>query len=155
MNTLTIKQDIIDSLGSDESKIEFANQVIAALSDPEKISCSKIDEALIEGLNSDLPEPMEGAPDFDSSNIGASGFKMYSMVRAGYVPAGGKGLNCSYDKYEYKHLSELLESEFELHWEYAISKIKHTKGKKDYIKFLEYLCKIYSWFYFNKVSPSV
>ena len=155
MNTLTIKQDIINSLDSDESKLEFANSVIAMLSDPQKPSSGKIDEALSSGLNSDLPEPMVGAPDFDSSNMGAAEYKKYSMVRAGYVPAGGKGLNCGYSEYEYKHVSELSESEFESHWNSALSKSKHTKGKKDYIKFLEYLCRIYSWFYLNKVSPSV
>ena len=36
MKTLTIKRDIIESLDSDERKLEFANHVIALLSDPEK-----------------------------------------------------------------------------------------------------------------------
>ena len=97
---------------------------------------------------------MAGAPDFDSSNMAAPEYKRYSMVRAGYVPAGGRGLYCGYSEYQYKHLSELSENEFKSHWDSAVSKIKHTKDKKDYIKFLGYLCKIYSWFYFNKVSPS-
>ena len=155
MKTLTIKRDIIDSLDSDESKLAFANSVIAALSDPKKSPSGTVAEALTEGFNSDLPEPMDGAPDFDSSNMAAAEYKRYSMVRAGYVPAAGKSLYCGYSEYEYKHLSELSEIEFDSHWESAISKIKHSKGKKDYIKFLEYLCRIYSWFYLNKVSPSV
>ena len=155
MKTLTIKRGIIDSLDSDESKLEFANSVIAMLSDPQKPSSGKIDEVLSSGLNSDLPEPMVGAPDFDSSNMGAAEYKRYSMVRAGYVPAGGKGLNCSYDKYEYKHLSELSEIEFDSHWNSAISKIKQSKGKKGYVKFLEYLCDIYYWFSLQKLMSSV
>jgi len=154
MKTLTIKRDMITSLDSDESKLEFTNQVIALLSDPNKISSGKIDEALIEGLNLDIPEPMRGTPDFDSSNMAAAEYKRYSMVRAGYVPAGGRGLNCSYDEYEYKHLSELSEGEFESHWDSAILKLKQDWKKKDYAKFLKYLCDIYGWFYSNKVSSS-
>ena len=155
MKTYTIRQKEIEPLDSDKSRLEYINHIIALLSDPPKSLSGKVDEALSTDLNSDLPEPMEGTPDFDSSNMGAAEYKRYSMVRAGYVPAGGKGLYCGYSEYEYKHLSELSEIEFDSHWESAVSRIKHTKGKKDYIKFLEYLCRIYSWFYLNKVSPSV
>ncbi len=97
---------------------------------------------------------MAGAPDFDSSNMAAPEYKRYSMVRAGYVSAGGKAIYCSYSEYEYKHLSELSESEFDSQWNSAVSKKKQCKDKRDYVKFLGYLCKIYSWYYFNKVSPS-
>ena len=155
MKTLTIKRGIIDSLYSDESKLEFANSVIALLSDPQKPSSGKIDEALSSGLNSDLPEPMVGAPDFDSSNMSASGFKMYSMVRAGYVPAGGRGLNCRYSEYEYKHLSELSEIEFDSLWSSAGYKLTQSKGKRDHAKFLKYLCDICSWFSFQKLKSSM
>ena len=151
MKTLTIKQDSIKSLDSDESKLEFANSVITLLSDPKKISNSEIDKALSNGLNSDLPEPMDGAPDFDSSNMIAPEYKRYSMLRAGFVPAGDKGLDCSYSEYEYKHLSDLSESQFESQWKSAVSKIKQSKGKRDLVKFLEYLCSIYSWFFTKKI----
>jgi hypothetical protein len=36
MKTLTIKRDMIDSLDSDESKLAFANSLIALFSDPTK-----------------------------------------------------------------------------------------------------------------------
>ena len=155
MKTLTIKQESIDSLDSYKSKLEFANSIIILLSNSEQTLNSEIDESLSDGLNSDLPEPMAGAPAFDYSNMGAAEYKRYSMVRAGYVPAGGKGLNCSYDKYEYKHLSELSEIEFESHWNSAVSKIKQSKGKKGYVKFLEYLCDIYYWFSLQKLMSPV
>jgi hypothetical protein len=151
MKTLTIKRDIIDSLDTDESKLEFANSVIALLSDPKKSSSGKIDEALSSGLNSDLPEPMAGAPDFDSSNMSAPEFRRYSLLRAGYVPAGGKRLDCGYSEYEYKHLSDLSERKFESFWKEAGAMIKQSKGKRDHVKFLQYLHDIYRWFFTKKI----
>jgi hypothetical protein len=155
MKTLTIKRDMIDSLDSDESKLAFANSVIALLSDPQKPSSGKIDEALSLGLNSDLPEPMAGAPDFDSSNMAAPEYKRYSMVRAGYVPAGGKGLYCGYSEYEYKHLSELSEIEFESLWSSAAYELTQSKGKRNHAKFLQYLYEICRLFSLQKLMSPV
>jgi hypothetical protein len=152
MQTLTIKQDSIKSLDSDESKLDFANSVIELLSDPKKSSSSEINEALSEGLNVDLPEPMEGAPDFDSSNMIAPEYKRYSRLKAGYVP---KRLYCSYAEYEYKHLSELSQSEFDDKWKSVGVKIEHSKGQRDHVKFLEYLYEIYRWYFNNRLLPSV
>ena len=154
MKTYTIRQKEIEPLDSDKSRLEYINQIIALLSDPEKTPSSKIDEALIDGLNYDLPEPMGGAPDFDSSNMSASGFKMYSMVRAGYVPAGGKGLNCSYIEYEYKHLGELSEIEFESLWSSAAYELTQSKGKRDHANFLQYLYEICRLFSLQKLMSS-
>jgi len=151
LKTLTIKQDIIDLLYSDKSKLDFANSVIALLSDTEQTSGNKIDEALGEGLNSDLPEPMDGAPDFDSSNMGAPEFKRYSLLKAGYVP---KSLYCGYSEYKYKHLSELSKLQFDTFWDSASSMITHSKGKRDYVKFLQYLCDIYKWYFYLIILPS-
>ena len=155
MKTLTIKRDIIDALNSDESKLAFANSVIALFSDPKKSPSGTVAEALTEGFNSDLPEPMEGAPDFDSSNMAAAEYKRYSMVKAGYVPAAGKSLYCGYSEYEYKHLSELSEFEFSSLWRSAEYKLTQSKGKRDYAKFLKYLCDICSWFSFEKLKASM
>ena len=149
MKTITIKQDIIDSLNSDKSKLEFANSLIALMSDTEQTPDNKIDEKLINGLNSDLPEPMDGAPDFDPNNMSAPEFRRYSMLRGGYVPAGGKGLYCGYSEYEYKHLSELSQLEFDFYRSSVWSKIDESKGKRGYVKFLNYLCDIYSWYYYK------
>lgn len=152
MKTLTIKQDIIDSLGSDESKLEFANSVIALLSDSEDPQqSSQNGEALSQGLNSDLPEPMKGAPDFDSGNMDAPEFRRYSLLMAGYVPAGKNGLNCSYSDYEYRQLSDMTEHEIESLWNMAAAKIKQSRGKRDYVKFLNYLCDIYYWYFTKKI----
>ena len=155
MKTITIKKDIIDSLDSDKSKLAFANSVITLMSGSEQNSSNKITEALSNGLNSDLPEPMDEAPDFDSSNMGASEFKRYSLLKAGYVPAGRKGLDCGYSDYEYKHLSGLSKLEFDFFRSSVWSKIDESKGKKGYVKFLRYLVKIYSWFYSKIILPSL
>lgn len=153
MKTLTIKQDIIDSLDSDDSKLEFANTVIALLSGSEKTSTGMPNDALSGGLNSDLPEPMEGAPDFDSKNMSAPEFKRYSLLRAGYVPAGTRWLNCGYSEYEYQHLRTLSKLQFDLFWRAAGFKLKESKGKRDYVAFLRYLCDIYSWYFQKSICP--
>jgi hypothetical protein len=111
LRTLTIKQNVIASINSDEKKIKFANSVIGLLSDSERTTDSKFDEVLIHGLNTDIPIPMQGAPEFDSKNMSAPEFRRYSLLRAGYVPAGGNGLfgplDCRYSDYKYKHLNTL------------------------------------------------
>jgi hypothetical protein len=155
LKTLTIKQDIIDKLDSDKSKLEFANSVITLMSGSGQTLSNKFDEALGEGLNSDLPEPMDGAPDFDSSNMSAPEVRRYSLLKAGYVPAGRKGLNCGYSGYEYKHLSDLSQLEFDFFRSSVWSNIDESKGKKGYVKFLRYLVKIYSWFYSKIILPSL
>ncbi|WDP91090.1 MAG: hypothetical protein HUN04_15860 [Desulfobacter sp.] len=147
MKTLTIKQNMIKSLDSDESKLEFANTVIALISGSEKTVKGEFKHILSKGLNTDIPEPMEGAPDFDSSNMAAPAFRRYSLLKAGYVPAGYKGLNCGYSGYDYRHLSTLSESEVNFLWRAAEGKLKQSDGKRDYTNFLKYLCEIYSWFH--------
>lgn len=154
MKTLTIKQDIIDSLDSDKKKLEFANSIIDLLSDSEKTTGSKHDEILLNGLNAEIPIPMDGAPDFDSDNMSAPEFRRYSLLRAGYVPAGIRGLDCSYSDYEYKHLSTFSKFEIDSLWELTISKLQQNWKKRDYSKFLRYLCDIYGWFYYTILLPS-
>lgn len=159
MKTLTIKQNAIDSLDTDKKKLEFANSIIDFLSDSKKTTNNKLDEVLINGLNTEIPEPMDGAPDFDSDNMSAPEFRRYSLLRAGYVPAGGNGLfeplDCPYSRYEYKHLSTLSRSKIDYLWRSVESKIKQSKGKRDYLKFLNYLRFIYSWFYHEFIIPSL
>lgn len=159
MKTLTIKQNIIDALDSDEKKIKFANSIIGHLSDSERATDSGFDEVLINGLNTDIPEPMDGAPEFDSKNMSAPEFRRYSLLRAGYVPAGDNGLfgslDCPYSDYIYKHLSTLSKPEFDKLWQSVGSKIKQSKGKRDYLKFLKYLGEIYSWYFRKFIFPSL
>lgn len=150
MKTLTIKKADIASLDSDESKLEFVNTVIALLSGSEETLTCMPDGALSMGLNSDLPEPMEGAPDFDSNNMSAPEVRRYSFLRAGYVP---KNLNCGYSGYEYLHLRTLSKPRIDLFWRSAGFKLKESKGKSDYVTFLRYLYDIYSWYYRNKIIP--
>ena len=150
MKTLTIKQDIIDSLDSDKKKLEFANSIIDLLSDSKKTTGSRFD-----GLIPDIPKPMDGAPDFDSENMSASEFRRYSLLRAGYVPAGSKGLNCGYSDYEYKHLSTLSKPEFDGLWQSVGIRVKQSKGKRDYLKFLKYVGDIYSWYFRKFIIPSL
>lgn len=158
MRTITLKQNIIETLDSDEKKLEFANSVIGLLSDSKTTTDSSIDEVLINGLNTDIPKPMEGAPDFDSDNMSASEFKRYSMVSAGYVPAGGNGvigsLDCGYSAYKYKQLTTLSRVEIDSLWHAAIEKLKQNWKKRSYAKFLSYLCDIYYWYYANILLPS-
>jgi hypothetical protein len=159
LRTITIKQDIVDSLDSDQQKIEFANSVIGLLSDSIRTTDRQHDEVLINGLNQDIPEPMDGAPEFDSANMSAPEYKRYSLLRAGYVPAGGNGLfgslDCPYSDYIYKHLSTLSKSKFDYLRQSVESKIKQSKGKRDYLKFLKYLGEIYSWYFRKFIFPSL
>ena len=61
---------------------------------------------LLEGLYVNLPEPLEGSPEFDSSNMCAADFRRFSFVRAGFFPVH---LNCGYAAYEYKHRDDYSE----------------------------------------------
>jgi hypothetical protein len=155
LKTLTIKQDMIDSLDSDKKKLEFANSVINLFSDSKTTTGSRLDQELFNGLNPDIPKPMDGAPDFDSDNMSAPEFRRYSLLRAGYVPAGSKGLNCGYSDYEYKHLSTLSKPEFDDLWRSVGIRVKQSKGKRDYLKFLKYVGDIYSWFFYKFIIPSL
>jgi len=152
LKTLTIKQADIDSLDSDESKLEFVNSVIALLSGSEKTLNAKLDDELSLGLNPDLPEPMEDAPDFDSNNMCAPEFRRYSFLKAGYVP---KSLYCSYSKYAYCHLSDLTYDKIFDLMSSASLKIGQSKGKRDYLKFLTYLCEIYKWYLYEVLWSSM
>ncbi len=150
MKTITIKQADIASLDSDESKLKFINSIIALLSGSEIISTDISYDTLSGGLNADIPEPMEGAPDFDSSNMNAPEFRRYSLLRAGYVP---KNLNCGYSRYEYIYLGDLSYDEIDSLWDSAISKIKLNWKKRDYGQFLKYLCEMYTWYFQKTFCP--
>lgn len=135
MKTLTIMRDTIDLLGSDESKLEFANSVISLFTDSESTD-STTNYRLQNGLNVDIPEPLDGAPLFDSKNMAASQFKRFSMVRAGYVPAT---LDCGYEDYSYLKLKDMSDNELIKYLKYVELKILHSKGKREHLKFLNYI----------------
>ena len=148
MKTLTIKQKELPPLDTDLEKIEFADSVKAILFGSEPNQTNEQVETLQKGLNDDIPEPMKGAPEFDSSNMTAPEYRRYSLARGGYVP---KWLHYGYAEYEYIHLSELSERDFESRRKSAVSDIKYHKGKRDHVKFLQYLCSIYTWFFTKKI----
>jgi hypothetical protein len=158
LRTLTLKQNVIESLDSDEKKLEFANSIIGLLSDSKRTTGNKIDEVLINGLNTDIPIPMLGAPDFDSKNMSAPEFKRYSLVRAGFVPAKVNGLigplDCPYSDYEYEHLSTLPEFKFDYIKRLVKIKITESKGKRDYLKFLKYLDEVFGWYFTKFIFPN-
>lgn len=142
MKTLTIKRDMVENLESDESKLAFANSVIALLTDREQPS-GPIIESLREGLTDNLPEPLDGSPEFDSSNMATAQFMRFSMVRAGFFPVT---LNCGYADYKYKHLDDFSRDELiDLFGDVGLKKVR-SKGKKDFVVFLEYIQKVLDWY---------
>lgn len=142
MKTLTIHHDLIDNLDSDASKLEFANTVISMFEDDEPETNSLTAQALYKGLNRDLPALHISAP-FKSKNMSAPEVKRYHMTRAGYVPIS---LDCRYDDYEYRFLDKMTDSEISSFIATVERKISHSKGKRDFMKFLRYIreaCAIY------------
>lgn len=132
---------MVESLESDESKLDFANSVIALLTDREPTKVMN-DDIFQEGLNIDLPEPLEGSPEFDSSKMCAAEYKRFSLVRAGYSPVN---LNCGYADYRYKQWDAYSHEDLvELFFNVG-SKIRRTKGKKDYLVFLNYIRSVLGW----------
>lgn len=142
MKTLTIKCEMVDSLDSDESKLDFANSVITLLTDRQTVK-STTEEILTKGLNDDLPEPLEGSPEFDSSNMAAAEYKRFSMVRAGNFPVN---LNCGYADYRYKHRDEFSEDELAEMFSEVGLKMYRSKGKRDFLVFLGYIQDVLLWY---------
>ena len=142
MKTLTIKREMVESLESDESKLDFANFVIASLTDRE-LTNGMTGEIYQEGLNHDLPEPLEGSPEFDSSNMCAAEFKRFSQVRAGFFPVN---LDCGYADYRYKHRDDYSEDDLAEKFSDVGSKIWRSKGKKDFLIFLNYMQCVFLWY---------
>ena len=142
MKTLTIKQELVEGLDSDERKLEFANTVISMFIEPEPTTNSLTAKGLYEGLNIDLPKLRIGAP-FDSKNMGVADVRRYHMTQAGYVPVN---LDCGYDDFKYRCLDEMSDSEVRSFSASVDRKICHSTGKRDYLKFLRYMrhaCAIY------------
>lgn len=142
MKTLTITRVMIESLDSVESKLDFANSVIALLTDCEPPK-GIFGEILQEGFNDDLPEPLEGSPEFDSSNMGAAEYRRFSMVRAGYFPVH---LNCGYSDYAYKHRDDYSEEALSDMYSSIYNIIRRSKGKKDFLIFLKYFHDVLYWY---------
>ncbi len=142
MKTLTIKREMIEALESDESKLDFATAVIEILTVREPIT-GKTGRLLQDGLNVDIPKPLESSPEFDSSNMSAAQFKMFSMVRAGFFPVH---LNCGYADYKYKHLDDYSDDELADLFCDVSSKIYKSKGKKGFLFFLNYLREVQMWY---------
>jgi len=93
--------------------------------------------------NVDLPEPMDGLPEFDSSNMAAAEFKRFSMVRAGYFPVH---LNCGYADYTYRHRDEFSrDGLIDMIGEVGFKKSR-SKGKKDFHVFLDYIRQVLDWY---------
>ena len=135
MKTLTIKQEMIEELDSDESKLEFANSVISMFEDPEPTTNSLTAKALYEGLNVDLPALQISAP-FDSKNMWAPEYRRYRMTQAGYVPVC---LDSSYDDYEYRYLDDMSDSEVRSFMAEVGRKRCHCKGRRGHLKFLQHV----------------
>ena len=135
MRTLTIKQNMVEKLDSDESKLEFANTVISMFIEPEPITNSLTAKALAEGLNVNLPALQIGAP-FDSKNMWAPEYSRYHITQAGYVPVN---LNCSYDDYEYRYLEDMSDSEVRSFIIEVGREMSHSKGRSGHLKFLRYV----------------
>lgn len=135
MKTLTIKQEMVEGLDSDECKLEFANTVISMFIEPEPTTNSLNAKALYEGLNVDLPELRIGAP-FISKNMGAAEVKRYHMTQAGYVPVV---LDCAYDDYKYRYLDDMSDIEVRAFFAGVDRSMSHSKGKRDHLKFLRYM----------------
>jgi hypothetical protein len=142
MKTLTIKREMVESLDSVESKLEFADVAIALLTDREPTK-GMTGEVLQEGLNDDLPEQIEGSPEFDSSNMGAAEFKRFSMVRAGFFPVH---LNCGYADYRYKHWDDYSEDDLADMFSDVGIKGSRNKGKKNFVAFLNYIQDVLLWY---------
>ena len=141
MKTLTIKREMVESLESDESKLDFANFVIASLTDRE-LTNGMASEIYQEGLNHDLPEPLEGSPEFDSSNMCAAEYKRFSQVRAGYLPMN---LKCGYADYTYKHWDAYSHEVLVDHLFNVGYMIRRNKGKKKFLVFLSYIRSVLEW----------
>ena len=147
MKTLTITRKMVKELDSAESRQDFFDSVITTLLTDHEVTNARLQE----GLNVDLPEPLEGAPGFDSSNMSATQIKIFSMVRAGYFPVH---LNCGYSDYRYRHLDAFLDdSMFDDFWEtrsLISRKISQSKGKESFLIFLNYMLSVLSWYCRNK-----
>lgn len=141
MKTLTIKREMVESLESDESKIDFANFVISSLTDREPTN-GMTGEIFQEGLNHDLPEPLEGSPEFDSSNMCAAEYKRFSQIRAGYFPVS---LSCGYADYKYEHW-DAYSHEVLVDYLFNVGcMIRRNKGKKNFLVFLNYIRTVLGW----------
>ncbi len=145
MKTLTIKSEMVESLDSDESKLDFANSLIALLTDLEAVK-KTTSESLQDGLNVDLPEPMDGAPEFDSSNMVAPEFKRFSMVQAGFFPVR---FDCGYAAYTYKHRDDFSDEDLLELYSDISTKIRRSKGRKDFLVFLNYIQCVFWWYHAN------
>lgn len=138
MKTLTINQELVEGLDSDERKLEFANTVISMFIEPKPTTNSLTAKGLYEGLNVDLPALRIGAP-FVSKNMGTAEVRRYHMTQAGYVPVV---LDCAYDDYEYRYLDEMSDSEVRSFFAGVDRNMSHSKGKRDHLKFLSYMRKV-------------
>ena len=142
MKTLTITREMVESLDSDESKLDFIDSAIALLTDRDAQS-GEICQGLQKSINVDLPEPLEGAPGFDSSNMSATQIKIFSMVRAGYFPVH---LNCGYADYKYKHRDEFSADELiDIYCDVSLKK-NRSNGKRDFQVFLDYIRHVINWY---------
>ncbi len=142
MKTVTIKQEIVDGLNTDERKLDFVNALISMFIEPEPATSSLTAKSLHEGLNVDLPALRIGAS-FDSRNMGTAEVRRYHMTQGGYVPVC---LDCGYDDYEYRYLDDMSDNEVRSFLADVDRNISHSKGKRDHLKFLRYLhkaCSIY------------
>jgi len=142
MKTLTIKQEMVDELDSDENKLRFANDIISVFTEHEPITSSDTVEALRDGLNVDLP-PLQIRAEFDSKNMGVTEIRRYHLAQSGYVPVS---LDCGYKDYKYRRLDNMSDSELRSFFLMVEAKMSRSKGKRAFLKFLRYLhfaCSIY------------
>jgi len=151
MKTFTIKREMIESLESDEDKLAFIDHVAALLTDrkPKIVTAGVAGEIFQDGLNVDLPEPLEGSPEFDSSNMGAAEYRRYSLVRAGFFPID---LNCGYADYKYKHIDDCMEENLMDMFVDIGTKSRRSKGKRDYAAFLKYMQDVLLWHKRQKIK---
>ena len=143
MKTLTIKHEMVESLDSEESKLKFVDTLKSMFQEPEPSTNSGTTKASYDGLNVDLPEPLPGSPEFDSSNMAAAEYKRFSMVRAGFFPVT---LNCGYADYAYKHHEDFSRDEMIDMFCDVSSKKSRGKGKRDFIVFFDYIQQVLDWY---------
>lgn len=131
MKTLTIEHSMVETLDSDDSKLEFINSIITLLTDGKTANNS-----LSNGLNVDLPEPLDGAPVFDSKNMGVTEVRRFYMLQAGHVPVS---LDCGYADYKYKDIRDMSDDELFRYLICVNKKIKSTKDKRNFLNFLNHI----------------
>ena len=137
MKMLTIKQELVEGLDSDKSKIEFADTVKLMFENPKLTTSGITYQTLRKRLNTNnFPRLHLGVVPIGTRGMSAATLMRYEFSKVGYVPVS---FDCSYDDYEYEFLCDMTDSQV-ISFLVVVNKEKtNIKGRRGYMKYLRYL----------------